>query len=177
MSDYELHEPIGHGGMGVVYAAVERLPNGKAQPVACKVLRRPWRTFDKLVELFRQEAETNRRISHNHGGLVTLHSWFHDADGHDFLIMELIEGGSLDDLRKTGERLSFDAIRLVARDALDALAYVHGHGIVHRDISPSNVLVSRQGIVKLSDFGLAKAPTFEPHGREHASEFRGKPIM
>ena len=159
--------------MGAVYSGEEISPDGMKRPVACKVISRRFRTSGEMVSLFRTEVATHRRISDGHDGLVTFYHWFQDLEKRDFLVMELVPGCNLTEICSTHERLSFDIIRLIARDVLDVLAYVHGHEVVHRDISPSNVLISQMGEVKVLDFGLAKSPTFQPDG-EKKSKFRGK---
>lgn len=178
MIEYQLTERIGTGGMGEVYRASEILPNGKRIPVACKLLKRPLRGERALIDGFRKEAEINRRISHNHPGLVSLHHWVQaQPGGQDFLIMELVDGCSLRELldhaqhgATMSERLPFEMVRLIARDVLDTLGYVHRRGLNHRDISPGNVLISLQGEVKLADLGLARAPD-----GEQERQFVGKP--
>lgn len=174
MSDYRLHELIGEGGMGVVYSGEEIYPSGKTRPIACKVMSRRWRDHKKLTNMFRLEAETNQRISEGHDGLVRLYHWFRDQDERDFLIMEFIIGCNLSELLSVRERLSFDVIRLIAWAVLDTLAYVHEQGLVHRDVSPSNVLLSLEGTVKLLDFGLAKPPSLARENEKRKSDFRGK---
>ena len=179
MIEYQLHERIGKGGMGDVYIGAEKQPNGKLVPVACKILNSAWRRERELIECFQQEAEVNRRISHNHGGLVTLHHWMKaQPGGQDFLIMELIDGCSLADLihhahagQTMSERMPLDMVRLIARAVLDALAYVHECGITHRDISPGNILIAHDGAIKLADLGLARPPS----KGEKENRFNGKP--
>lgn len=175
MSDYVLHELLAEGGMGAVYAGEEVSPSGRSWPIACKVMNRGYRDSEELADLFRTEAETNRRISDGHDGLVNFYLWFRDQEKRDFLIMELVPGCNVLELCSTRERISFDVVRLIARDILDVLAYVHAQDVVHRDISPSNVLISRHGKVKLLDFGLSKSASFAPADvTKRKSEFRGK---
>jgi serine/threonine protein kinase len=180
MIEYRLDERIGVGGLGDVYRATEILPNGTQLPVACKLLKNSLRDDRALLDMFQEEAEINRRISHNHPGLVSMHHWVQTEPGeHDYMIMELIDGCSLQALidhaqhgADIADRLPFDMIRLIARDLLDALAYVHRNRLYHRDISPVNVLISRHGEVKLADLGLAGASD----GRKREG-FSGKPAF
>lgn len=176
MSSYVLHELLAEGGMGAVYAGEEISPNGGSRPIACKIMNRDFRGNDELAALFRAEAETNRRISEGHDGLVNFYLWFRDQEDREFMIMELVPGCDLLEICAMRERISFDVVRMIARDVLDVLAYVHGQDIIHRDISPGNVLISRQGKVKLLDFGLAKSPSLAPQDarKKRLSEFRGK---
>lgn len=174
MSEFILHELLDEGGMGTVYLGEEIAPNGKSRPIACKVMNQSYGDSEELAELFRIEADTNRRISEGHDGLANFYFWFRDQDRRDYLVMELVQGCNLLELFAERERISVDMIRLIAWDTLDVLDYVHRQDIVHRDISPSNVLVSRTGKVKLLDFGLSKAPSFATGDGNRKSEFRGK---
>ena len=170
MIQYQLTRRIGSGGMGDVYKAIEITPAGGRIPVAGKLLKGVLREEKPLISMFREEAEINRRISHGHTGLVALHHWVGtEPEGRDYLIMELVEGCSLRELLDHAshgatmyERLPFDMVRLIARDFLDALAYLHKQGHIHRDISPGNILISQEGAIKLIDLGLARDADGQP---------------
>lgn len=156
MSRYRLHERIGMGGMGDVYRATRITVRGDESTVACKVMRQRLLGDEQFREYFRREANIMLSISNNHPGLVSVYEWLRDREGQEYLIMEFVEGCTLEALNRLHGRLSFDVLRLVASDVLDILGYVHEHGILHRDISACNLLVSREGHVKVADFGLAK---------------------
>lgn len=147
---------LGHGGMSVVYAAERLHPDGRAEPVACKYMRADLRTHPRLVALFFQEAALGLALSRNHPGLVEIFDCFQDPDENLCLVMELVDGCTLRDLLAAHGPLPPAAVRAIARRLLGALAHLHAHAVVHRDLSPCNVLVSLAGEVKLSDLGLAR---------------------
>lgn len=158
--------------MATVYEARRLLPGKRSMPVACKVLRSHGPGDPRDRERFYDEAMLNLELSHQHPGLVTVHECFEDEAGCPYLIMELVEGCTLAELMSVHERLPFEVVRRVVDDVLDALAFVHSRQVVHRDISPGNVLVSIGGEVKLADLGLAR---LFPGGRGKTNRFAGTP--
>jgi serine/threonine protein kinase len=149
LGPYEILERIGAGGMGEVYRANDtRL----GRDVAIKVL--PAAFFEEPARLIRFQREARILASLNHPNIVTLHS-FEEAGGIHFLTMELIEGQALNRLIPK-EGLAVDQILDVAGAILEALAAAHEKGVVHRDLKPGNVMVTKVGRVKVLDFGLAK---------------------
>lgn len=149
LSHYELLEEIGKGGMGVVYKARDtRLDRF----VAIKVLP-PERMADPdRKRRFVQEAKAASAL--NHPNIVTVHE-IDALDGVDFIVMEYVEGRPLDRLIPADGLPLNEALAYAAQIA-DALAAAHTAGIVHRDIKPGNIVVTRGGRVKVLDFGLAK---------------------
>jgi serine/threonine protein kinase len=144
LGQYELLGEIARGGMGVVYRA-----RGLLGEVAIKRLTHPG-TDPRLV----QEAQA--AIGLRHPGIVATHHLDLDAQGHPFLVMELVEGESLKDrLQREGPLPVSEAVALTRR-LCDALAHAHERGVVHRDLKPANVLVDRAGQPKIADFGLGK---------------------
>ncbi len=139
--------------MGSVYAAVDlRLD----RDVALKVMREDLARDPSFVERFRKEARSAARLSHPH--VVAVHDQG-DDDGLVFLTMELVEGRTLRAwIREAGALTPREALGAIA-DVLKALSVAHRAGIVHRDIKPENVLISTDGVVKVADFGLARAVT------------------
>ena len=135
--------------MGEVYRARDtRL----GREVAIKVLPAEWMTDDDRRRRFVQEARAASAINHPH--IVTIYE-IESANGIDFIVMELVAGKSLDTLiPKHGMRLREALINAIP--IADALAAAHSRGIVHRDLKPANVMVTREGVVKVLDFGLAK---------------------
>ena len=148
LSHYCLHAPIGSGGMGTVYRARdERLQ----RDVAVKVLI-PGLTDGELRRTLLDEARILSRVNHPNVGAV------YDAGsiaGHDFLVLELVPGLTLDELLARGPLSAAEARRLGAQIAR-GLAAAHAAGIVHRDVKPANIKVTPSGELKLLDFGVAK---------------------
>ncbi|MET0275234.1 MAG: protein kinase, partial [Acidimicrobiia bacterium] len=144
---YELEEQIGSGGMGEVYRARDLLLD---RVVAVK---RPTEPFaGSARERFRREARSAARLNHPH--VVAVYDTGDDGDSA-YLVMELVEGRSLREvLREQGTLTPMETARVGAQIA-DALAHAHSKGIVHRDVKPSNVLLTTTGSVKVTDFGIA----------------------
>jgi len=149
LGPYEILAPLASGGMGEVYRARDpRL----GREVAIKVLPAERVADEGRKRRFVQEARAASAL--NHPNIVTIHE-IESAEGVDFIVMEYVPGQTLDGLiPKHGMSLG-EALRLAIPIA-DALACAHTHGIVHRDLKPANVIVTREGVVKVLDFGLAK---------------------
>jgi Tol biopolymer transport system component/tRNA A-37 threonylcarbamoyl transferase component Bud32 len=152
---YEIVAPIGSGGMGTVYRARDtRLPRDAAIKVSAQ----------KFSDRFAREAHAIGSL--NHPNITTLYDV-----GPDYLVMELVEGQTLAE-RITQGPLPLDEASAIARQIADALDYAHEHGIVHRDLKPGNVKIRPDGVVKVLDFGLAKAG-----GARAATESDDSPTM
>jgi serine/threonine protein kinase/tetratricopeptide (TPR) repeat protein len=146
---YEIHAPIGAGGMGEVYRATDtRLGRG----VAVKILPAEMAEDPDRLARFHREARAVAAL--NHPNVVTLYS-VEECDGVHFLTMELIEGQPLDRLI-SANGLTVERIVEIAGAVAEGLAAAHEKGIVHRDLKPANVMVTAEGRVKVLDFGLAK---------------------
>jgi serine/threonine protein kinase len=148
---YELLDPIGYGGMAVVYLArqtdLDRL-------VALKELRMFAAPDDPgLAERFLREAHMAGKMSHPN--IVTVHEYF-EHEGTPYIAMEYLQRGSL---RPWVDRMTTAQIAGVLEGVLAALDHAEGYGIVHRDLKPENLLVTDQGQIKVADFGIAKPPT------------------
>ena len=151
---YRLESVLGEGAVGVVFAAVGTEDDAV---VALKVLKRVLSGNDVYRQRFVREARVAREVRHRH--LVPILD-LGEARGHHYLAAAHVDGGSLADLIEARGQLSVDdAVRLAAEvaSALDAL---HRHGIVHRDVKPSNVMLDRDGRAAVTDFGLAKGPAY-----------------
>ncbi|HET9251112.1 MAG TPA: protein kinase [Candidatus Eisenbacteria bacterium] len=154
LGTYEILGHLGSGGMGEVYRARDlRL----GRDVAVKVL--PAGVASSPDQLARLEREARTVAGLNHPNIVTLHS-VEDEDGIRFLTMELVEGQSLADLIPSGG-LPFNRVLELSIPLADALVAAHERGVVHRDLKPGNVMVNRDGRVKVMDFGLAKMASVE----------------
>lgn len=173
MSRYRIERLIGVGGMGMVYEARWLLPYGESMPVACKVMRDDRRDIPHYREFMRQEAAIGMRLGHNHPNLVTVFDFFEDDQGRPCLAMELVQGGSVADLLDAYHRLPATVIRRIAIKVLSGLACLHDAQVLHRDLSPCNILVSTVGEVKVSDLNLVK---LMDQGQAHTHTFRGKPV-
>jgi serine/threonine protein kinase len=171
-SSYRRGRHLGFGGMANVFAAERTKPDGSTMPVACKYMRADLRHHPRLVALFFQEAALGLELSRDHAGLVTILDCFQDPDENLCLVMELVDGCTLGDLLEVHGPLPHAVVRAIARPLLGALAYLHAAGVVHGDVSPCNVLLSRNGEVKLSDLGLARLLDRRPSS---SGWFRGKP--
>ena len=150
---YQVLAPLGAGGMGEVYRAIDtRL----GREVAVKVVS-PQRMNDAgALARFEREARTVAVLSHPN--IVTLY----DVGRHDgvvFAVMELLEGEPLERYLAT-RRLSWRRALEIAVSVADGLAFAHGKGLVHRDLKPANVFITEEGLVKLLDFGLAREDPF-----------------
>jgi len=155
LGPYEILAPLGAGGMGEVYRAKDpRL----GREVAIKVLPASFSQDADRLKRFEQEARSASAL--NHPNIVTIHE-IATFEGASYIAMELVDGPSLREMLATGP-LPTKRLLDVAVQVAEALAKAHGAGIVHRDLKPENVVVSKDGFVKLLDFGLAKtfvAPT------------------
>jgi serine/threonine protein kinase/Tfp pilus assembly protein PilF len=159
ISHYKILEKLGEGGMGVVYKAEDtRL----GRIVALKFLPPDSTTSQKDLARFQQEARAISNVNHPH--IEALYD-VGEADGKRFLVLEYIPGGTfkslIKELHSAGKNFSLEEILSYGIQMADALAHAHRHGIVHRDMKTDNIMLSKEGGVKLTDFGLAK---FHPGG-------------
>jgi serine/threonine-protein kinase len=147
---YRVLAPLGEGGMAAVYRAVPVLGGG--EEVALKVIRRDTSNAPDFRARFRREIQVCTRL--HHPAIVRLDD-FGEEDGRFFLVMELVEGRTLRSLLHEGP-LTPAAAWALLEPLLDAVHAAHSLNIIHRDLKPENILVTREGRVKVADFGLAR---------------------
>ncbi len=149
LPDLELFELLGRGGMGYVYRARQKKLD---REVALKVIAPEAEGRAGFAERFAREAQALARL--NHPNLVAVHDYGQDGS-FGWLVMEYVDGSNLRDLIRAGKLEPAEALALVPK-ICDALQYAHDQGVVHRDVKPENILIDREGGVKIADFGLAK---------------------
>jgi serine/threonine-protein kinase len=156
---YTLGDLLGQGGFADVYAATVK----DGADVAVKVLDAAAARDEDAVARFKREADTARRL--DHANIVRVLDVGSSRSRH-YLVMELVRGGSFRRVMERGDRP--DRVLAILQDVAGALAYAHAQGVVHRDVKPENVLVTRAGRAKVADFGLARAvdsSSFTTEGR------------
>jgi eukaryotic-like serine/threonine-protein kinase len=169
---YQLLELLGRGGMADVYSACRHDVEGPRCRFALKLLQRKWSMDPQLRAMFDSEARLTTGL--NHPNLVRVY----EAGEHlgvPFMVMEYVDGVSCAKILRTvasrGERFPEAAALVICAEVLQGLMHAHGArdagdkplGIVHRDVSPGNILISRAGRIKLADFGIARSTQIEHH--------------
>ena len=150
---YELVAQQGSGGMSVIYRALDRL---LGRMVAVKILRPNLTKDPNFLEKFQQEARSVARMSHPN--IVTVHDVGNDGSTH-YIVMEMVEGDDLKKLIKTRGALSFEKALELGIQICAGLGFAHRSQLVHADVKPQNILINRDGVVKVTDFGIAQAYT------------------
>ncbi|HEX3795484.1 MAG TPA: Stk1 family PASTA domain-containing Ser/Thr kinase [Acidimicrobiales bacterium] len=152
---YELTHLIARGGMAQVYRARDRQLD---RPVALKVLFPELSVDRAFVERFRREAQAAANLSHPN--IVPVFDWGED-NGAYFIVMEFIDGRPLSAVLRESGPLSGQQTATIGANVAAALAFAHRNGVVHRDVKPGNVLITADGTVKVTDFGIARAMNTE----------------
>jgi serine/threonine-protein kinase len=164
---YELVDVLGRGGMAVVWRATQRGAVGFARQVALKRVVPALSRSPEMLSLFAEEARVGAQL--RHPNIVALLDYAHDEQGEPYLVSELVEGLHLGDWvtahRRASEDTPWEIVAAIGVEVLRALDAAHSRhdvqgrpaGVLHRDVTPGNILLDEVGIVKLADFGLARA--------------------
>ena len=148
---YEIMGRIGTGGMADVYKGIDRTLN---RYVAIKVLKREFREDETFVKKFRTEAQSAAGLTHPN--IVNVYDVGEDR-GLYYIVMELVEGITLKDYIQKKGRLTPKEVISIGVQVCSAMEMAHSHNIIHRDIKPQNIMISKEGKIKVTDFGIAKA--------------------
>jgi eukaryotic-like serine/threonine-protein kinase len=148
---FELEELVGTGGMSSVFRARDLQLDRR---VAIKILHEHFASDPEYLERFRREARAVARLSHPN--IVTVIDRGNDG-GQQYIVFEHVDGENLKELVVRSGRLPVRRALELALEVADGLAFAHGRGLVHRDVKPQNVLLSREGEVKVTDFGIARS--------------------
>ena len=148
---YRVERSVGRGGMAEVFLAHDTLLD---RPIALKVLFPEYATDPAFVERFRREAQAAAGLQHPH--IVAVYDWG-KVNNTYFIAMEYVSGKTLAEILKDRKQLTHTQAADIARDVASALGFAHDNGVVHRDIKPGNILVRADGVVKVADFGIARA--------------------
>jgi serine/threonine-protein kinase len=173
---YEIVEELGRGSMGAVFKARDPQIN---RTVAIKIIltaNLPREENDLYRARFYREAQAAGQMAHP--GIVTIHDIAEDENGQPFLVMEYVEGQNLhkllrpNNVGKICERLPLHRVLDLCAQVADALDYAHARGVVHRDVKPSNIIVTAAGRAKIADFGIARYSGTEA---THTTTVQGTP--
>jgi len=150
---YRLDERLGAGGMSTVYRARDSVLE---RQVAVKLLAEHLADDDGFVARFRREALAAAKLIHPN--VVQVYDSGLDTEAHrHFIVMEYVKGPTVAQLLREHDRLPVERAADIAAQACEGLEYAHRHGVIHRDVKPGNLIVNPDGVVKLVDFGIAKA--------------------
>jgi len=148
---YRIERRLGTGGMAIVYCGTDLLLRRR---VAIKVLREQYSADDDFIKRFSYEAQSAAKLSHPN--IVNVYDFGHEGDEY-YIVMELVDGETLGELISSAQTIPQPVAIEYAIQIATGLAYAHRQGLLHRDIKPANILVTKDDVVKISDFGIARA--------------------
>ena len=147
---YKIDKKIAFGGMGVVYRGIH---TKLEQTVAIKVLSPQFASNQNMKSKFLSEAKIQAQLSHPN--VVNIMNYIEEED-ETYLVMEFIDGETLEDLLQRRKKVTIGEAINISKGILSALKYMHSKGLAHRDIKPSNIMFNKEGVVKVTDFGITK---------------------
>ena len=147
---YQILEKVGAGGMGRVYKALDLELD---RPVALKTIRAEKGNSREALERFKQELILARKITHKN--VIRIYD-LGESDGMKFFTMELVEGENLREVLDERKKIPVKECLSLMTQILSGLGEAHSQGVVHRDLKPQNIMVDRQGVVRIMDFGIAR---------------------
>ncbi|MEN8142326.1 MAG: serine/threonine-protein kinase [Thermodesulfobacteriota bacterium] len=153
LGKYEIISILGQGAMGIVYKGFD--PHIE-RTVAIKTIRKDaldHKEMEPLLVRFKREAQAAGRLTHP--GIVTVYE-YGEEDDSAYIAMEFVQGRELKSFLDNNERFPLEMIISIISQLLDALAYSHDNGVVHRDIKPGNIIIPENGKIKVTDFGIAR---------------------
>ncbi|MBI5017308.1 MAG: protein kinase [Deltaproteobacteria bacterium] len=165
---YKILEQLGQGAMATVYKAYDPKID---RALAIKVLRQERCSDAEYRMRFLREAKAAGILSHPN--IVTVYD-VGELEGRPYIVMELLEGTPLDHVMKSGERMPMDRVVSIGLQLAQALSFAHAKGIVHRDVKPSNIVISGDAI-KVTDFGIARMETKDSTRQTQMGEILGTP--
>ncbi|MFR4973917.1 MAG: protein kinase domain-containing protein, partial [Butyricicoccus pullicaecorum] len=148
---YEMLEILGVGGMAVVYKARDRVLD---RFVAIKIMKEEFSNDEEFHRRFRNESQAVAKLSHNN--IVSIFDVSPSNSPVQYIVMELIEGITLKNYLQRKGSLSWQETLFFAQQISKALSHAHSRGIIHQDIKPHNIILLRDGTVKVTDFGIAR---------------------
>jgi serine/threonine-protein kinase len=150
VKNYEIRQDLGEGAMGMVYYAIDLTLQREA---ALKSLRPDLAQQQKVIDRFRMEAQTQAKL--NHQNIAHIYEYFQFGSEH-FLAMEYINGKTLSVVLRERGRLPLEEAGRYIVQALRGLAHAHRHRVIHRDVKPANLMLNADGVIKVTDFGIAR---------------------
>ena len=166
---YKILRPLGNGGMGIVYEALDKALGRK---VAIKKMREEIAEDERERARFLGEARIVAGL--HHPNIVDIHSILEEK-GELYLVFEYVEGQTVDQIMERKKTLSFSEAQYVMNGVCSALDYAHKKGVIHRDLKPSNIMVTTEGVVKVMDFGIARQAKDAMAKSTHTQSVAGTP--